>query len=1081
MTMDGTTKRDGRDDAVEDTKTRKTTREGRKDEVQNDSVEAELVGNGRGRGARAGEESSRQRHYKWSLETMKTLNPWKRLGCRWKGRGGGSDGDDRREIDLGPRVSMTLVSARREIQNQECRCLWKMKWQKEREEGSGRINGDAACGRQNSRRRRNRARVRLEDTEWCFPIEIVEEDTITLVLRKNSGGRRFLRAEIRGYEEGSRFLVVFRLGSVNGPIRYVYLCIHIKPLVEVQFPFPSSYKNYSFDRIENRTNSIIIKLRQSGLSDDAWLQLQPLSTTNFAWEDPYGQKLLDVSIDSSGNISFQKFSLENAGEGFTDEWAKCIQLLVLEIGDIKIARFTDDRKTLELSPQARHDLIASFGNWSTSFRQSKMQTNAVPMELIIELGVFGISVIDHRPRELLYLYLERVFVSYSTGYDGGTTSRFKLILGLLQLDNQLPLTLMPVLLAPDHMVDSHHPVTEKSWRASIHEPIIWALVDFYENLQLDRIPQSSTVQADPEIRIDLINISEVKLKLALETEPSQRPHGVLGMWSPILSAVGNALKIQVHLRKVMHKNRFMRRSAVIPAITNRIWRDLIHNPLHLVFAVDVLGMTSSTLASLSQGFAELSTDGQFLELRSKQVWSRRITGVSDGLLKGTEALAQGVAFGVSGVVTKPVESARQHGIVGLAQGIGRAFLGFIVQPVSGALDFFSLTVDGIGASCSRCLEVFSNRATHQRIRNPRAIHEDGVLREYDEREAVGQCLAPDKLDKKPCKIVWDVPWEELMTLELAKAGYQRPSHLILHLKNFKRSESFVRLIKCSVEEEEGEPLAVRICSVVRKLWKEHQFDMKTLALKVPSSQRYVHFAWDESSRESRSQIKPMIKPREFSSFSSISDDKRFVKHSVNFQKIWSSERDNGNRCVLCPKQVEDEGGICTIWRPICPDGYISTGDIARVGVHPPNVAAVYQNVNGLFEAPVGYDLVWRNCAEDYITPVSIWYPRPPEGFVSVGCVGVASFAEPLPDCAYCINARVAEETMFEDQIVWGAPDSYPWACYIYQVQSEALHFIALRRPKEESDLKPVRVSDHQSPRSSEAQGANNKKPGQSSS
>lgn len=47
-----------------------------------------------------------------------------------------------------------------------------------------------------------------------------------------------------------------------------------------------------------------------------------------------------------------------------------------------------------------------------------------------------------------------------------------------------------------------------------------------------------------------------------------------------------------------------------------------------------------------------------------QVWSRRITGVGDAIVQGTEALAQGVAFGVSGVVTKPVESARENGILG---------------------------------------------------------------------------------------------------------------------------------------------------------------------------------------------------------------------------------------------------------------------------------------------------------------------------------------------------------------------------------------------------------------------------------
>lgn len=43
----------------------------------------------------------------------------------------------------------------------------------------------------------------------------------------------------------------------------------------------------------------------------------------------------------------------------------------------------------------------------------------------------------------------------------------------------------------------------------------------------------------------LIDVSEIRLKVSLETAPAQRPHGVLGVWSPILSAVGNAFKFQV--------------------------------------------------------------------------------------------------------------------------------------------------------------------------------------------------------------------------------------------------------------------------------------------------------------------------------------------------------------------------------------------------------------------------------------------------------------------------------------------------------------------------------------------------------
>ncbi|KAK9266873.1 hypothetical protein L1049_027132 [Liquidambar formosana] len=961
----------------------------------------------------------------------------------------------------------------------------------------------------------DKLQVRLEDTEWSFPVQIVKEDTIYLVLRKRNGPRRFLRTEIRGYEEGSRFIVVFRVGSANGPIR-----------------------------MENRTLKKRISIRQSGFGDDVWIQLEPLSTTNFSWEDPYGQKLIDAKVDSDNSIAVFKLDVEKIGLCSVEDRGVRLQFHVLDMGDVRVARFTDDN-TLGPSSHEEIRFLTPAGNWGNSHVQSKMQNNGAPLELIVELGVVGISVADHRPKELSYLYLERVFISYSTGYDGGTTSRFKLILGHLQLDNQLPLTLMPVLLAPEQTMDMHHPVfkmtitirnentdgiqvypyvyirvTEKCWRLSIHEPIIWALVDFYKNLQLDRIPQSSNVtQVDPEIRVDLIDVSEVRLKVSLETAPAQRPHGVLGIWSPVLSAVGNAFKIQIHLRKVMHRDRFMRKSSILPAIGNRIFRDLIHNPLHLIFSVDVLGMTSSTLASLSKGFAELSTDGQFLQLRSKQVRSRRITGVGDGFIQGTEALAQGFAFGVSGVVTKPVESARENGLLGLAHGLGRAFLGFIVQPVSGALDFFSLTVDGIGASCSRCLEVFNNKTTFQRIRNPRAIHADGILREYCEREAVGQmilylaeasrhfgcteifkepskfawsdyyedhfivphqrivlvtnkrvmllqCLAPDKMDKKPCKILWDVPWEELMAVELAKAGYHRPSHVILHLKNFRRSEVFVRVIKCSVEEEsEGrEPQAVRICSVVRKMWKAYQSDMKILILKVPSSQRHVYFAWSEDDgTDPRIRNKSIIKSRELSSFSSSSSERRFVKHSINFLKIWSSEQESKDRCTLCRKQVLEGGGLCSIWRAICPDGYVSIGDVARVGTHPPNVAAVYHNIDRLFIPPVGFDLVWRNCLDDYTMPVSIWLPRAPEGFVSLGCVAVAGFAEPEPSVVYCVAESLAEETVFEEQKVWLAPDSYPWACHIYQVRSDALHFFSLRQPKEESDWKPMRVRDDAQP------------------
>lgn len=146
--------------------------------------------------------------------------------------------------------------------------------------------------------------------------------------------------------------------------------------------------------------------------------------------------------------------------------------------------------------------------------------------------------------------------------------------------------------------------------------------------------------------------------------------------------------------------------------------------------------------------------------------------------------------------------------------------------------------------------------------------------------------------------------------------------------------------------------------------------------------------------------------------------------------------------------------------------YVSVGDIARVGNHPPNVAAVYQSIDKLFALPVGYDLVWRNCMDDYTTPVSIWYPRAPEGFISLGCVAVPGFEEPEPDLVQCVAEVILEETTFEEQKIWSAPESYPWGCHVYQVKSEALHFVALRESKEYKDWKPRKIPDHFQPQQS---------------
>lgn len=173
-------------------------------------------------------------------------------------------------------------------------------------------------------------------------------------------------------------------------------------------------------RIENRTK-MMIRIRQSGFGDDTWIELLPLSTTNFSWEDPYGQKSIDVVVHNEESTRVCKFNLSESGLHSEGEGLG-LSFQVLDMGDIKVARFLDET-TLVPCPRETSRSNVHLGNVGDAHIGSKMQENGSPLELIVELGAVGLSVIDHRPRELSYLYLERVFLSYSTGYDGGTTSR----------------------------------------------------------------------------------------------------------------------------------------------------------------------------------------------------------------------------------------------------------------------------------------------------------------------------------------------------------------------------------------------------------------------------------------------------------------------------------------------------------------------------------------------------------------------------------------------------------------------------------------------------------------------------------
>ena len=51
--------------------------------------------------------------------------------------------------------------------------------------------------------------------------------------------------------------------------------------------------------------------------------------------------------------------------------------------------------------------------------------------------------------------------------------------------------------------------------------------------------------------------------------------------------------------------------------------------------------------------------------------------------------------GITGVVTKPIEGAKQEGAAGFFKGVGKGLIGVVARPVSGVIDLASNTFEGI--------------------------------------------------------------------------------------------------------------------------------------------------------------------------------------------------------------------------------------------------------------------------------------------------------------------------------------------------------------------------------------------------
>eukprot|EP00884_Botryococcus_braunii_P010315 jgi/Botrbrau1/19285/Bobra.0073s0028.1 len=158
-------------------------------------------------------------------------------------------------------------------------------------------------------------------------------------------------------------------------------------------------------------------------------------------------------------------------------------------------------------------------------------------------------------------------------------------------------------------------------------------------------------------------------------------------------------------------------------------------------------------------------------------------------------------------------------------------------------------------------------------------------------------------------------------------------------------------------------------------------------------------------------LQPLIHP---------SPDRPLARCS-RFVSVWSSGGSAGGPAgeLAEPHVIGTDSGV-TFWRPQAPTGYAPLGDCITRGDRQPTYQVVTVAVNsGLVMFPEGFDKI---CTGGGVT---VWLPRPPPDYVSLGCVATAGNGPPASNSVACIHQKAVIQASLGPCLLFQPPGPSP--------------------------------------------------------
>uniref|UniRef100_A0A8C5P9K6 Vacuolar protein sorting 13 homolog C n=1 Tax=Leptobrachium leishanense TaxID=445787 RepID=A0A8C5P9K6_9ANUR len=149
------------------------------------------------------------------------------------------------------------------------------------------------------------------------------------------------------------------------------------------------------------------------------------------------------------------------------------------------------------------------------------------------------------------------------------------------------------------------------------------------------------------------------------------------------------------------------------------------------------GVVSRITGSVGKGLAAITMDKEYQQKRREEM-GRQPKDFGDSLAKGGKGLLR--VRTVSHFSMRP-PGAKKEGAAGFFKGIGKGLVGVVARPTGGIIDMASSTFQGIQRVAESAEDVSP-------LRSPRFIHEDGIIRPYNQNEAQGLDLFENSNIKK---------------------------------------------------------------------------------------------------------------------------------------------------------------------------------------------------------------------------------------------------------------------------------------------------------------------------------------------